>query len=480
MGEEDNFLTNVPFLALFDRILPMSRLSLFIEAYSLAALNFVLFYSAGLYFLKRCGIRISYYSLLPFVWLSSFGPDFEQLFLNTDWRDFEIGASFMFFMIVAKLFFDHNKPLSSWRSRTLAIAACIGAGIFVYSDPYFLYFTLMPTFVLFAILWALKRVPLRQFMTVAVGMLGSLVVARITSYSANAVGLVIPPGGHDIVLSSIHDMIPNLAHAFAGLLTVFGVTLSHGSTLLECLTAARSICDLALISFIIYCLYQIWRSGATLLSQRPSPLMLTGTFFGILAACVFLAYAFSNVTVVGNYRYLVLAVFALTLLLSLQTDALVNGRRVFSFALVLAISFNILASYAGASTVNAQAPNTQPNAENRALIVAIQRLGLTKGYANYWDGNINTYLSGDSIKFLPVECKAGTTVPMNFLIDGNLFSQLTSRSFFVDDDVNNGASPACSGQQVQTQFGQPAQTVRVSPYTIFVYNYDIASKMPSL
>jgi hypothetical protein len=110
MGAKDNFLTNVPFFVLLGRIFPISRTTLFIEPSIFAAINFILFYIAGLYFLKRCSINISYYSLMPFVWLSSFGSGFDQLFLNTDWRDFEADVSFIVFMLAAKIYFDNIRP----------------------------------------------------------------------------------------------------------------------------------------------------------------------------------------------------------------------------------------------------------------------------------------------------------------------------------------------------------------------------------
>jgi len=478
MGARDNFLANVPLFVLFGRFLPMNRTALFVESASFAGLNFMLFYMAGLYFLKRCRVRISYFSLMPFLWLSSFGFGFSQLYMNTDWRDFEAGVSFIFFMLAAMVCFDDVELLKTWSSRLMAGVTCVIASIFIYSDPYFLYFTIVPIVILFFAMFMMKKVSRRTLLIVTASALFSTALARIIGYGTVRAGLLIP-AGTGIVLSSLHDVIPNLGHALAGLLTVFGVAYDGRSALSGTITSITSaVCNVVLVGFILYCLYRSKPSRSTIESSAPNVLALTSTFLTLLIIIIVSAYTFSNVTVVGNYRYLFLAVFAGTLLLALRSATLQKTRNVFMFVLTLATALNVVVSYSGASSVNAQAPISRPNAQNTALVDTIKRLGLTKGYTNYWDGNINTYLSAGKVEFLPVGCSKGKTDPLDLLVDSSLFKQLATKSFFVDDSINNGADPACSGPQVVAQFGQPSQEIRVSNYTIFVYSYDIAAKMP--
>jgi len=476
MGANDNFLANVPFFILFSHIFPMDRTTLFIEAALFAAINFTLFYLAGLYFLKRCKIRISYYSLMPFLWLSSFGFGFGQLFLNTDWRDFEAGVSFIYFMLVSKIYFDDVRPLRSWPSRLLTGLTCPITGLFMYSDPYFLYFTIVPIVALFFLLFMMKKVSRQLFLVIMSSALLGIVLARVIAYGATKAGLLIP-AGNGIVLSSLRSTIPNIGHALAGLLMVFGAA-SFDKPFLSVATASN-VCDFVLVGFILYCLYQSRPSRNMIDDKSSNPLALTGAFFAFLTLVIICAYTFSNVTVVDNYRYLFLAIFACTLLLSLRSGMLEKGRHASMFVLVLATTLNIVTSYTGASSVHAEALTARPNAQNAALINTVRGLGLIKGYTNYWDGNINTYLSAGKIEFLPVGCSNGKTEPLNLLVDSSLFDRAATRSFFVEDRINNGAEPACNGRQVLTQFGIPSQELKVpnSNYTVFVYDYDIVTKM---
>jgi hypothetical protein len=118
-----------------------------------------------------------------------------------------------------------------------------------------------------------------------------------------------------------------------------------------------------------------------------------------------------------------------------------------------------------------------PNAGNYALINEIKKLGLTKGYVNYWDGAINTYLSDGSIKFLPVVCTDhDRTVPYYLLVDSTLYTRRAAKTFYLVDPTFT--MPAnCSERQILAQFGKPQQTVRMHRKTILVYNHDLIRDM---
>jgi hypothetical protein len=117
-----------------------------------------------------------------------------------------------------------------------------------------------------------------------------------------------------------------------------------------------------------------------------------------------------------------------------------------------------------------------PNEGNFALIGRIKKLGLTKGYVNYWDGDINTYLSKNAVDFLPVTCSENKTIPYYTLIDGNRFIEPSARTFYLIDPKYK--SPAtCLGKYVIAQFGRPSQIVHMFGKTLLIYNHDLIANM---
>ncbi len=82
MGVKDNFIVNMLLLAVFGLFFQPSRTLLFVEASCFAILNFLLFYYAALYFLGKCKIQITFMTLMPTLWLASFGYNFALLYMN--------------------------------------------------------------------------------------------------------------------------------------------------------------------------------------------------------------------------------------------------------------------------------------------------------------------------------------------------------------------------------------------------------------
>ena len=116
------------------------------------------------------------------------------------------------------------------------------------------------------------------------------------------------------------------------------------------------------------------------------------------------------------------------------------------------------------------------NNSNFSLIATVNHLNLSKGYAPYWDGNINTYLSKGSVHFLPIICSADRTIFMNYLVDASQYKTPVARSFYlVDSDLK--FPPTCSDTAILKQFGDPAKVVKVGNITILIYDYDLGKRM---
>ena len=178
-------------------------------------------------------------------------------------------------------------------------------------------------------------------------------------------------------------------------------------------------------------------------------------------------------------RYLVTLVLSSVVFLGLTLQSQSkNERLVVSILLVTATFFNILTTYKDTSpayiAAGASIGSNIANSDDFALINAVQKLDLTKGYGDYWNGNINTYLTDGKISFLPASCSQNGLSKYTWLVDDSQFSRPAKRSFYIIDPEH---IPTCSLQQLTQQFGPPTETVHVLDKTIVVYNYDITSRL---
>jgi hypothetical protein len=122
---------------------------------------------------------------------------------------------------------------------------------------------------------------------------------------------------------------------------------------------------------------------------------------------------------------------------------------------------------------------TTGNSENYEIIKAVQHAGYTKGYANFWQGNINTYLTNSRIHFLPAWCTDDVSLKFRWLINDADFTTKATKSFYLIDPTIP-AAPSCSIEAVTEQFGAPTKVIPLNSgkQTLLLFNYDVTSKMP--
>lgn len=215
--------------------------------------------------------------------------------------------------------------------------------------------------------------------------------------------------------------------------------------------------------------------------QRPQKLSLPQwwlLFFAALAALNVATYTVSTVSVdLSTYRYLIVVVLVAILFLSIFMDQLKTWRPAYVGLIVVAIIGNLALSFKGTTGfLQAGAQGNRGNAINMEIISAVTAKGLTKGYGNYWQGIINTYLSNYSVEFLPVVCPGGETVPFKWLLPEERFTKTADSSFYILDPDLPDPFP-CSQEQIAQQFGEPREVLTVRNKTILIYDYDIYQKM---
>jgi hypothetical protein len=125
--------------------------------------------------------------------------------------------------------------------------------------------------------------------------------------------------------------------------------------------------------------------------------------------------------------------------------------------------------------LNAKRSGYKPNSANYELIAEVNRLGLTKGYVEFWDGPINTYLSGNKTKFIQTQCFEQKLYINHWYLSAAEYAGQSQKSFFM---LNTASPHGCSEAIITKQLGKPSQTVTYDNYRFYIYDYDIGSKIP--
>lgn len=475
LGSSDNFVNKIPFFALFDQLFTAGRKTLLLQSSVLAVAGFTSFYIACTYFLRKAKVTLNYTTLLPFVWLSSFGYSFAQLYLLPIWRGFEAGLSFLIFMLVAMVFYGEVSPLKTIKSKLLTLLAAATCGLLIYSDPFFLYFTFGPIALFTLVLLLFKKIQKSQAFVMYGVLALAVVFAKITDIVTIKAGVKMV-ASYPLQFISFDKLLSNIELTIQSILTIFGANF-FGQAVVSLLAISAGI-NAILLGYLSYKAFILTRNSWRL-RQKISLSQWWLLFFGALFLIIPVIYGISTVAVdLNTYRYFIIFTLISTLLLSFTlTTQQKQVRLATTVLLVAAIVLNIGVSIRGIpGYLQPGAQGNERNKVNFALIDAVRNKGLIKGYGNYWQANINTYLTGGKVQFLPVLCGNGHTGQFRWLIDQENFTKPADKTFYiVDPDLHE--PPTCTSQQVAQQFGTPQEVIQVGNKTIYIYDYDISSRM---
>lgn len=477
LATKDIFIEEVPFFAIMEHIFSPSRKLLLAESGILTLSSFIFFYSSSLYFLRKIKAKLSYLTLLPFIWLSSFGYPLVQNYLNSDWRTFEVGLSFLTFMLVAAITFKDIQPLRTLRTKILSVVVLAYIGIVIYSDPYFLYFTIAPLFLFVLALYGLRKINRKQLAVLCGGTVLAMIFAKIAEIACAKAGVVIAT---DIPSAFVNfdNIVTNIISSIHGLLIVFGADF-FGRQAFK-LGTLGAIFNATILFFILHRVYS-YRTVVTRFtkSKRLSLPSLWVTFFGFLLVFIFVIYTLTTLVLVSNYRFYILFIYcAITFLVFILANSSIKHLKlVLGLVIAVAISYNL------AGTILFKNFLGQPgiagnvgNSMNFEIINSADDEGLTKGYASYWQANVNTYFSNGKITFLPAICDAGVTRQFRWLIDGSQFNKKSSLSFYLmDPDFT--APPSCTEDKLLSQFGKPKKIRMIGNKRMLIYDYDIGDRI---
>lgn len=447
----DTFILKAPLYLLLGRFTHNGRSVLFLTGLILNIAGFSLFVASLRYFVVRLGGKRELL-VLPLVWLSSLGTYFSYILANPNSRNFEIGLAFALLMLVAK-YLDGQMSV-----RPARLVLCLFAlALFLYNDPYFLYLVVVPLLVLLVIIL------LRDGSSPRVARLGAFLVSGVLVFKlvdvlARAGGF--EANGGDVAFIRLSQLWPHVDLLIQGILTICRADFFSKQVI--GVEAVHALLGLAVVLVLV-----VFPFLARRVREQGVPWR---RFFGLLPAFIAAVFVLSNQTVNrGSTRFLVMVPFLTTLLVALVLQTANPRVRRLGAAVVLLAAVANLTESAGSFS----RPPRSPNAANYVAIDAARSSGVSKGYAGYWSSNINTYLSGDRIDFIQVECAAPPRLrPYRWWSDEAILQKPSSRSFYLYEADN--FSTACSREDVIRQFGEPAQVHVIDAKTeLMVFDHDL-------
>jgi hypothetical protein len=373
------------------------------------------------------------------------------------------------------------------RRRAIKIAvpavAALVLGVCIASDALLLVTGVIP-FALSAVVCASRRPGRsRRVLLYAWGTaLCAAPVAVVTSTLMRNAGFVTTPPPFSI--SPLADIVPHARLLYGGLQQLFNGYLADASWPGTLHPEIGYACDAAMIgallTVLIYgtrCAVRLLRSAAATdtASSPPIPDMALGlhvTYWALSAVLVCAAFVFSN-TAGGTMHesYYATTIFSAAAIVPL----LLRSRSPMRWLIPAGVSIFFVGSFVGAKWDYVRA-GTQPLAHYASTIVAIAEANdATTGYAGYWDASGLTWNTDEKVIVRPLQqCSnpAGAGICPFFLMRVPAWYVPKKRhTFLLVDPTNLYVTSRPSG------LGNPIATYTVGPVDMFVYPYDIASRL---
>lgn len=476
LGNSSVYVDKIPFYMILESIFEPGRRVLLLEATVSTFLGFSAFYVSCLYFLRKLKVDLTYSTLLPFVWLASFGYYFIQLYLNANWRGFQLGVSFAIFALVAAIYYG-DITFRSLRSKLALVLVTAFIGLQIYSDPYLLFFTVGPIMVMSLVIYGLKVIDRYKAIIVIISGILSYAFAKIFSLVSANSGIRISTN-YPMEFVSFDKIADAFGTSIHSMLIIFGADF-FGKKMSD-INAVSALLNFFIVGVIIFTCYGMIQKGRHLKVRKISLHCTWLLFFVSLSIMVFGAYTFSTMAVgVATYRYFLLLALLFILLLAISIGSRGNSAQKYALLCILLLSTTLNLGLTAFSDRDMQQPEVAANKANSlnfTIVDSLRSKGVTKGYANYWHGDINTYLSNGQISFLPSVCAGGETKRFQWLINDTAFNKVADETFYLDDpDIT--APATCKLDDLVKQFGQPKDIIKISNKTILLYDYDITTRI---
>jgi hypothetical protein len=395
-----------------------------------------------------------------------------SLFLTPNHRNMETGIALLLLAWFA-WWARGTAALSRRRQAVLWLLAGLSLGAVFYSDPFFLYTLAGSLVVTCAVFWLTGRWSGRRAVGTASVLLPAAVTLGVVSLLMRALG-VHAVTATESSFTSVHGLGENLLNVVGAYTAMFrsyvwGLPIGASSGLV----LVNAVLAISVLAGLVTAIRSQLRT--------PDAVRLPGLLFVVIGVG---AYAFSTLADrPEEFRYIFVPVIAA---LPFATDSVVRLARLaprWRQLVLVALCGGLLANVAvNASVLVRQAPlgTDRLYAANQSVIHAVEKAGYTKGYASYWNANINTYLSSRHVTFLPITYDGTAVEKFDFLINTPDYD-VPARSTFVYIAPTDGLTAATDGftlENVLGALGEPDATEHLGQNgTLLFYHRDIGSGM---
>jgi hypothetical protein len=341
-------------------------------------------------------------------------------------------------------------------SRAKLFAALILFSLLLVSDPIWLYLAVAPLLIVVATHLLVFRSQDKKLLWLS----GFALIGAASAFIIRAILTLLLPiswGPIKFAFSSFDVFYPAAQRLAATGPKVFGTDLwgrdvASISTLLVLLFIASFI--LSMVTLVTMCL----KKGSA---------RLFATYLLVLFLWVT---SIISLTTSYNYYLLPLA-FILPIGLMFAFSRLVMTRQAVALSAgVTAIFLITFITEAG----ELKRPKLVVNAGNLSTIESISKTGLRKGYGNYWNGQLDNILSGHSLNTVSTICSHGRLYYEKLLTVNSQLSTPSSGSYYLYDPKS---SLDCGPKELETQFGEPRQTLHIGELQLFLYDFDLGTKL---
>ncbi len=469
----DNFILKLPINLAVDAVVHNPTINVFVSTWVMNLIGFFLFFAVAKYFLRKYlkvnDTPFGFYA--AYVLLCAGNLVFLSVLASPQIRTIEIGVSFAFLWFIDRYFLPVQPKRSPAKLCTLLGIGILSLGLFIYSDPAFLILLIVPVFI-FMCVQALRERNFRDYLPLSILLVGAFIAYALYAKLFYLLGI------HEYKIPAMfvpwRDLGRNIAIAFQGILALqnalfFGLTVISVHTLL----LVFNFLMLLLITIIIpRKLGKQKTYWATFLAWQPAFLMLS----------YFLS---NNVINVQTSRYVILLPFYGVLLIGLGVKSYaIEVRRIIYTGLVVAAVLSVFFTVQSLLSVR----HAHPNKYHDHIASLLMKNHLEKGYAPYWNANVNTFFTRYKVPIFPVICSKQQVRPYFWVVNEALFQKPAQQTFLIVANYPSARATGtaesssqgrdCTVQQAVSIFGEPQRIINVTDYTkIYVYSGDLNSYM---
>lgn len=384
-------------------------------------------------------------------------------------RNLELGLAIL--VLVVEGLLDAGRIGSALRPPArLAVVTGLGlaAGLIWFDDPYEAYVMLVPLAAV-ALVRAVRARQPRRMIAAPAPWLWYFIAVSIGGYLASraiAGHFGLHPALTSTNFAPVSDLGPALRGAFSSLFAMYDGSLGTGSI--------RLLLNAVLAAVVV-------ASGLVMLAHWLRTRNSAAAVLPLAAIVIAAAFVASgSARFPQHVRYLIVFVPVFFIVLPGALTALAHRRVGRLLVGGLCALFVVSALFNAVHTEHASGaalsrPGVNDPLYKRSRIIG--DLGLGKGYASYWNAQINTYVSRGRQLTIPVHCVDGTLRIRIWLMDTAWMDKPAARTYLIRQP-GDPALRGCGPTELTRQFGRPAETESLpGGQQLLAYDYDIASRM---